>query len=82
MMPSNLLPDGYSQTLAWSPVTHPQDAVHTAVLQAKGLDTAAAAVRVSGLELGGLAGSLSAGKCPAGFARSLGHLAGCGQWWS
>ncbi len=30
-------------------------------LQGKGLDAAAAAVRVSGLELGGLAGSLSAG---------------------
>lgn len=56
----------YSQTLAW-PVRHPQDLVHAAVLQAKGLDTAAAAVRVSGLELGGLAGSLSAGKGSAGF---------------
>ena len=33
----------------------------THALQSKGLDTAAAAVRVSGLELGGLAGSLSAG---------------------
>lgn len=31
------------------------------LIQAKGLDGAAAAVRVSGLELGGLAGSLSAG---------------------
>eukprot|EP00891_Asterochloris_glomerata_P001064 jgi/Astpho2/1064/e_gw1.00017.33.1_t len=31
------------------------------LIKAKGLDTAAAAVRVSGLELGGLAGSLSAG---------------------
>ena len=51
--------------------------MHTAMLQAKGLDTAAAAVRVSGLELGGLAGSLSAGKCSAGFTRSMGHLAGC-----
>ena len=32
------------------------------IVQSKGLDTAAAAVRVSGLELGGLAGSLSAGQ--------------------
>lgn len=34
-------------------------------LQGKGLDAAAAAVRVSGLELGGLAGSLSAGAPPS-----------------
>jgi len=38
-------------------------------LQGKGLDAAAAAVRVSGLELGGLAGSLSAGM---GWAQGLG----------
>lgn len=36
--------------------------ISLAVTQAKGLDGAAAAVRVSGLELGGLAGSLSAGE--------------------
>ena len=42
--------------------THPKAVFSDLVLlQGKGLDAAAAAVRVSGLELGGLAGSLSAG---------------------
>ena len=78
MMPGSRVFD-LTCTLAW-PVRQPQDLVHAAVLQAKGLDTAAAAVRVSGLELGGLAGSLSAGKCPAGSTRSMDYPAGCGQW--